>query len=178
MKIKRNNDPWEYYEISEILNEEELNKAKEYSSLYSVPEEKRHKNFVENHNPVYQIFKKVIVDFCKQIDFNTNGKYFLLENSICGPKFKYNSIHQDNENKALTMVFYLSESNLGTKLFRDKTTDSFVKYSNWVQNGAMAFVRTPETYHDFESNDNLRKTFNLIVVNKKFIGVDVNYEPL
>lgn len=178
MKIKKHNDPWEYYEISEILNEKDFNIVEEYSSLYYVQEEKRHKNFVENSNPVYQIFKKVIVDFCNQIDFKTTGKYFLLENSICGPKFKYNSIHQDNENKALTMVFYLSESNLGTKLFSGKTSDTFVRYSNWVQNGGMAFVRTHETYHDFESNDKLRKTFNLIVVNNKFIGVSENYEPL
>lgn len=178
MKIKKHDDPWEYYEISEILDETEFSIAEEYSSLYPVLEKNRHKNFVEKQNPVYQIFKKVIVDFCSQIGYNTTGKYFLLENSICGPNFKYNSIHQDNENKALTMVFYLSESNLGTKLFRDKTPDSFVKSSNWIQNGGMAFVRTNGTYHDFEANEQIRKTFNLIVVNNKFIGSDANYEPL
>jgi len=176
MKINKYEYPWEHYEITEILSVNNFNTVKEYSDSYSLPENGRHTNFVENNNSIYTIFKNIIIDFCEHINCDITNKYFLLEHSICSPNYKYNRIHTDNPNKLLTFVYYLSDDNFGTKLYKEKTIESKFKYSNWSKNGGMAFIRNENTFHDFEANETVRRTFNLILLNNKNLDSFIDYK--
>ena len=90
-------------------------------------------------------------ELCKEIEFEiTDNMEITIQFDIIKPDWSYNKVHSDNPKKFVTFVMAISDEGTGTHLYStDRTT--FIKTTDWIQNGGNGFIRKDDTWHDFDS---------------------------
>jgi len=75
-------------------------------------------------------------------------------------------IHQEGLEKIWSSVTYITpEKNIGTKMYKTNTPESFVKEAEWKQNNTFIFCgQQGQTWHSYESNQKTNRiTLNLFI---------------
>lgn len=88
---------------------------------------------------------------------------------ICKPNLGEFYIHDEQDDKALSIVVYISPKvSSGTKIYKSK--DQFVKQIEWLPNRALIFCgETDKTWHSFGSDHYQRCTLNYFLKRRDFI---------
>ena len=65
----------------------------------------------------------------------------------------------------LTLVIALSDTGTMFHLFKTNQRDSYAKTPKWTPNCGTGFLRTDDTWHDFDSmgNTEIRKTLHICI---------------
>ncbi len=109
-----------------------------------------------------------MLELCNHIDYKIPSSYDItvqLDSII--PNWKYNKIHNDNSKKFVTFVLAISDNGTGTHLYSQNKKD-YIKTTDWIQNGGNGFIRTDNSWHDFDSVEltDIRRTAIIMLAEK------------
>jgi hypothetical protein len=196
MIVTEYDDPWKHIIIDDFLDRETFKWLVDYiksdKNLFN-PEEITS----ENHQPWYgaesEVYDKLLPFLIKVKDqyqdkLNYTNRhipnvcYPHFQINFCNPNFRFPEIHQDNENKALTVVLYVYPNDSdGTEIYSSFDENSLAKRVEWKPNRALCFVSQrnpefPQTWHNFgNTRKEVRVTINLTLEKEIDIRSQENY---
>jgi len=166
MKIIKHYTPWNYFEVHDFLLQNDFKKLKLYAESLPVTTD-RNMTVLRNGN-IYNILSSAMLELCNHIDYKIPSSYDItvqLDSII--PNWKYNKIHNDNSKKFVTFVLAISDNGTGTHLYSQNKKD-YIKTTDWIQNGGNGFIRTDNSWHDFDSVEltDIRRTAIIMLAKK------------
>jgi hypothetical protein len=175
-------DPWEHKIIDNFFPEDvfqKIRQAAQHLSKYAVEAETRPiwlheavehgvdedvvEDIITATDAVLDNINSIISSFTS-LNSSTLGYYAMPKFGVSGKNFKY-PIHSESNHKVLLFVIYLDpENDHGTRLYKEKTEESFAKEIEWKPN--RAFLTCPGandvTWHNWANSINVsRVTLNI-----------------
>lgn len=167
MKVIKHSDPWDYFEVHEFLSQQDFHAVRVYAENQHVQNVDRTMHVLRS-GYAYDIMATAMRELCAEIEFDiTDDMEITIQLDTIKPGWAYNKVHSDNEKKYVTFVMAISDTGTGTHLYTcDKST--YVKTTDWIQNGGNGFIRKDDTWHDFDSKGltDLRRTAIIMVAQK------------
>jgi len=152
MKVIKHSEPWEYFEVHDFFTDE---LAFEYINQFSkeIPSREPRTMTVLRNGRVYDLLLDRMCELCREIEFDLdleNKHEFTVQLDNIRPGWAYDKVHSDNPKKFVTFVLALSDSGTGTQLYSQDRTN-YVKTTSWIKNGGNGFIRTDNSWHDFDA---------------------------
>lgn len=168
MIVEHFQDPWPHFSITNLLTIEDFAKVDEFSQSLNIYNDRS--NHQIRQGEIYNLLSKTIENIASHLNLKTKGLYKCVEFDIIRPGWSYNKIHSDNPHKVMTFVMAISKTGSGTHLFKNKNSNSYVKTTNWIPNGGNGFIRTENSWHDFDSLTctEPRRTAILLLTKREF----------
>ena len=175
--------PWKHLIIDDFISKEESTIFADYIQPYYDKATITGDNMrlhIKRSNPVlgsmfYPKLQSAMDLYFSELNFGEKvvpPKYYLATCvNIVPPGYQYHTIHEESENKIMTVVMYAhNETGTGTSVYYDNTLDSYYGDIEWKRNRALCFVgqkgnHVQKTWHDFCNKSPLpRMTVNMRVV--------------
>lgn len=172
MKVIKHSEPWDWFEVHNFLSDEEFHSVRIYAENQDVHDTERTMHVLRS-GYAYDIMATAMRELCKEIEFViTDEMEITIQLDAIEPDWAYDKVHSDNEKKLVTFVMAISDEGTGTHLYsKDRTT--YVKTTNWIQNGGNGFIRKDDTWHDFDSKGltDYRRTAIIMVAERGWDNV-------
>lgn len=170
MKVTKYSEPWDWFEVHSFFStEEDFNKIDEFSKNISIYDKRSSKVlYREDNEEVYHMLYDRMKVLCNKIGFTiTDNMDLYVQFDNIKPGWAYSKVHSDHNKKFVTFVMAVSEEGTGTHLYsKDRTT--YIKTTDWIQNGGNGFIRQDHSWHDFDAKGltNDRRTVICMIAEK------------
>jgi hypothetical protein len=169
MKIEYYNDPWNHYQVTDFLTEEEFNIIKDYH-IKNVRPPKEGRNVFPSRlisEEIRGILSPRMHELAAQVDpkHDNSDCVINIEMHTIQPDWEY-PVHQDIPLKNITFVLDISAEGNGTRLY-EREDGPIVKTMPWIVNGGGGFIRSDSTWHSFDTHGGTepRRTVILNIMN-------------
>ena len=169
MKIEYYDDPWNHYQVTDFLTEEEFNIVRDYHVNNVKPLEEGRNVFRVSliSEEIRSILSKRMYELAAQVDpeHDNSNCEMNIEMHTIQPDWEH-SVHRDISTKKITFVLDISEEGNGTRLYERKD-GPIVKTMPWIVNGGGGFIRSDSTWHSFDTHGGTepRRTIILNIMN-------------
>ena len=169
MKIEYYDDPWNHYQVTNFLTEEEFNIVRDYhiNNVKPLKEGRNVFGLESISKEIHSILSSRLYELAAQVDSkNDNSNCEInIEMHTIQPDWEH-SVHRDISTKKITFVLDISEEGNGTRLYERKD-GPIVKTMPWIVNGGGGFIRSDSTWHSFDTHGGTspRRTIILNIMN-------------
>ena len=169
MKIEYYDDPWNHYQVTDFLTEEEFNIVRDYhvNNVKPLKEGRNVFSLPLISKEIRNILSSRLYELAAQVDpKNDNSNCEInIEMHTIQPDWEH-SVHRDISTKKITFVLDISEEGNGTRLYERKD-GPIVKTMPWIVNGGGGFIRSDSTWHSFDTHGGTepRRTIILNIMN-------------
>ena len=154
-------EPWPHLIIDNYLDEDTFLELKHtIENSFDDPHTDINTKFVPCQFPEMADLKEHFDINLNLIDDGMISHYSLLQAND-----KHKNIHTDYGFKIMTCILYISDNNIGTRLYKDKD-GSPVAIVDWKPNRLVCFKPTEETFHDVVSDVNDRYAYLFFLIDK------------
>ena len=169
MKVEYYDDPWDHYQVTDFLTEEEFNIVKDYH-INNVKPLKEGRNVFPLpliSEEMRSILSRRMYELAAQVDpeHDNSNREMNIEMHTIQPDWEH-SVHRDISVKKITFVLDISAEGNGTRLYKTKD-GTIVKTMPWIVNGGGGFIRNDSTWHSFDTHGGTepRRTIILNIMN-------------
>ena len=166
--------PWDYFTVTDFLNEEELLYIrKEFDNIASYEEGYKEEglrlNFpisLNNRKGIWNIVAPKFIELCNKVDsIDEKKEGVVVEASIIKPGFNY-VIHNDRFTKTLSFVLHISEDGHGTRLYENAEGTGTQSTMEWIPGGGGGFIRQKHHYHSFDTLEDSSLRYTLLLTKR------------
>jgi hypothetical protein len=153
MEITTDKSPWPHFIVSDFLNSEMYQVAKQIHERFTGKPSAGSRNTVRLKRRVnHYLYDQMETNFLSLLDRvglpDISGEV-VVEFDALGINYQYPP-HTDIASKVASFVYHISEQGSGTKLLNDKQPSS-IKTLPWIVNGGGGFIRTANSWHMFDN---------------------------